>query len=61
MGETIAEVYRALRDTQEGGYGCISVCFTAKLVGCPWGIPCLHSLKIYSRFYSCSGLVRAYY
>ena len=41
VGETIVEVYRALRDTQEGGYGCISVGFTAKLVGCPWGIPCL--------------------
>ena len=35
MGETIAEVYRALRDTREGGYGCILVGFTAEFVEFP--------------------------
>ena len=34
-GETIAEVYRALRDTGDGGYGCILVGFTTKFVVCP--------------------------
>ena len=34
-GETIVEVYRALRDTREGGYGYISVGVTTKFVECP--------------------------
>ena len=34
IGETLAEVYRALRDTREGGYGCISTGSTAELIGC---------------------------
>ena len=29
MREAIAEVYRALRDTREGGHSCISVGATA--------------------------------
>ena len=33
MGETLTEVYRALRDTREDGYGCISVGFTVEFVG----------------------------
>ena len=35
IGETVAEAYRALRDTRDGGYGFISVGFTDELVGCP--------------------------
>ena len=34
-GETIAEIYRALRDTQKGGYSCILVGFTDEFFWCP--------------------------
>ena len=39
-GEAVAEVYRALRDTREGGHSCISVDPTAELIRCPRGVPC---------------------
>ena len=60
-GETVTEVYRALQDTREGGYSCISVGFIAKFIRCPRGIPCLHAPEIHSKSDSCSGLGLAYY
>ena len=59
-GGTIAEVYRALRDNQEGGYSCISVGFIAEFIRCPRGIPCYHAPEVHSRSDSCSGLGRAF-
>ena len=47
-GKAIAEVYRALRDSQEGGYSCVSVGFTTKLIGCSCNVPCLHAQKVHS-------------
>ena len=35
VGETIAEVYRALRNTREGRYSCILVGFTTEFIKCP--------------------------
>ena len=32
MGKAIAEIYQALQGTQEGGYGCLAVGFTTKLI-----------------------------
>ena len=60
-GKLSSRYIRPFRDTQEGRYSCISVGFTAKFIGCPRGIPCLHALEIHSRSNSCSGLGRAYY
>ena len=48
-GETIAKVYRALRDTPDGGYSCVSVGFTAEFIGCSQGISCLYALEVHSR------------
>ena len=60
-GKTIAEAYRDLRDTREGGYSCVSVEFTAKLIGCSCNVPCLHAQEVHSISDSCSGLRRACY
>ena len=55
-GETVTDVYWALRDTQDGGSGCVSISTTTKLIRCPRGFPCLHALEVYSRSNSCGGL-----
>ena len=60
MGKAIGEVYWALRGTQEGRYGCLSVGVTAKLIECLCGIPCLHAPKVHSKSDSCGGLEQAY-
>ena len=56
MGKAIAEVYRALQDTREGGYSCISLGTTTEFIECSCGVPCLHALEVHSRSDSCSGL-----
>ena len=56
MGKAIAKVYRALRDTRDGGHNRVSVGIPAEFIGCPRGIPCLHASKLHSRSNSCSGL-----
>ena len=33
--EASTEVYRALRDTRDGGYSCLSVGATTKFIRCP--------------------------
>ena len=45
MRKTIAEIYRDLINTQEGGYDFLSVGVIAKLIECSCGIPCLHLRK----------------
>ena len=56
MGKAIAEVFRALRDTRDDGYSCISVDSTAEFIECSCGVPCLHDPEVHSRSDSCSGL-----
>ena len=34
MGKAVAEVYRALRGTQEGRYNCLSIGITTEFIGC---------------------------
>ena len=58
-GKAIAEIYRTLRGTLEGRYGCLPVGFTAKIIECSCCIPCLHALEVHSRSDSCSGLGQA--
>ena len=60
VGEVVIEVYRALRDTQEGGHSCVLVGITSELIKCSLGVQRLHALKVYSRSSSCSGLGRDY-
>ena len=45
--KAIAEVYWAIRGTRDGGYGCIPVGLTAKLIECTCGIPCLHAQEVH--------------
>ena len=59
MGKAIIEVYWALQGTREGRYGCLPVGFTAKLIECSCGVPCLHAPEVHFRFDSCGGLGRA--
>ena len=59
VGQAIAKVYWALRGAREGRYSCIPVVFTAKLIECSCGIPCLHTPEVHSKFNSCGGLRRA--
>ena len=59
--EAVAKVYRALRHTREGGHSCVSIGATAKLIKCPLGVQCLHTLKVYPKSIVCGGLGRAFY
>ena len=56
MGEAIAEIHRALRDTREGGHSCVLIGITTEFMGCPRGIPFLHAPEVHSISNSCSGL-----
>ena len=57
MGDHVfLKVYWTLRGTLEGGYDCLPVGVTAKLIGCSCGSLCLHAPKVHSKSDSCSGL-----
>ena len=60
-GKAIAKVCRALRDTQEGEYNCLSIAFTTKFIGCSCNVPCLHAPEVHSKFDSGSGLGQTCY
>ena len=45
--KAIVKVYRALRDTREGGHCRVSIGITVEFIGCPRGIPCLHAPEVH--------------